>query len=104
MHWDIFISYAREDKDTIAWPLARALQAAHVRVWLDENELTLEDSLQIERTGCRTFPPNGTVLGVLRAGIGTKRQTVSPDSRKHAVQLKQRLFARSTKRWSTGLR
>jgi len=43
--WDVFISHASEDKDTVARPLASALKKAGMRVWLDEHELKLGDSL-----------------------------------------------------------
>src|SRR5215813_3916783 len=43
--WDIFISHASEDKATVARPLAAALERAGARVWLDEHELTVGDSL-----------------------------------------------------------
>src|ERR1035441_5591512 len=43
--WDVFISHASEDKESIARPLAEALQEAGVRVWLDEQELQIGDSL-----------------------------------------------------------
>lgn len=43
--WDIFISHAAEDKATVAHPLAAALRRAGARVWLDEHELTVGDSL-----------------------------------------------------------
>lgn len=43
--WDIFISHAGEDKATVARPLAAALRRAGARVWLDEQELTVGDSL-----------------------------------------------------------
>ncbi len=42
---DVFISHASEDKQTVAQPLADALQRAGVRVWIDVNELALGDSL-----------------------------------------------------------
>lgn len=44
--WDLFISHASEDKDTVARPLAERLGEKGVRVWLDANELTLGDSLR----------------------------------------------------------
>lgn len=43
--WDVFISYAHEDKSTAATPLAAALVDAGLRVWFDEHEITLGDSL-----------------------------------------------------------
>ena len=44
--WDVFISHAREDKEQVARPLAHLLKAAGLRVWIDENELRLGDSLR----------------------------------------------------------
>lgn len=46
MPYDVFISHASEDKRDIARPLADALIARGVNVWLDEFELTLGDSLR----------------------------------------------------------
>jgi TIR domain len=46
MNWDIFISHASEDKELVARPLADLLRSAGVTVWLDENELSLGDSLR----------------------------------------------------------
>ena len=43
--WDVFISHAREDKAAVAKPLAEALLRAGLRVWLDEQEISLGDSL-----------------------------------------------------------
>jgi len=49
--WDLFISHAWEDKETVARPLAKALRQAGLSVWYDEFTLTLGDSLRssIER-------------------------------------------------------
>ncbi len=44
--WDVFISHATEDKETIAGPLAHALQERGVSVWYDEFELRIGDSLR----------------------------------------------------------
>ena len=44
--WDVFISHASEDKDAVARPLATALEAAGVSVWLDAVELKIGDSLR----------------------------------------------------------
>ncbi|MET0071641.1 MAG: toll/interleukin-1 receptor domain-containing protein [Candidatus Thiodiazotropha sp.] len=46
MEYDVFISHASEDKQDVALPLASHLQARGLRVWIDESELTLGDSLR----------------------------------------------------------
>jgi hypothetical protein len=46
MEWDVFISHASEDKSDVARPLSQELEKAGLRVWLDENELRLTDSLR----------------------------------------------------------
>lgn len=46
MKYDIFISHASEDKDEIARPLAQHLIGRGFRVWLDEMELCIGDSLR----------------------------------------------------------
>lgn len=46
MDYDVFISHASEDKDAVARPLARHLEDLGLRVWIDECELTLGDSLR----------------------------------------------------------
>jgi TIR domain len=43
--WDLFISYASEDKEEIARPLAKELARSGLAVWFDEFELKLGDSL-----------------------------------------------------------
>ncbi|SEB07532.1 TIR domain-containing protein [Pseudobutyrivibrio sp. ACV-2] len=44
--FDVFISHASEDKNDVARPLANALQRLGVRVWYDEFELKIGDSLR----------------------------------------------------------
>ncbi len=44
--WDVFISHASEDKAAVALPLATALQAHGVSVWLDVLEMKIGDSLR----------------------------------------------------------
>ena len=44
--WEVFISHASEDKDTVARPLANHLAALGVKVWFDKSELRLGDSLR----------------------------------------------------------
>ncbi|HEX6051978.1 MAG TPA: TIR domain-containing protein, partial [Gemmatimonadaceae bacterium] len=46
MQWDVFISHASEDKSDVARPLAAKLHEHGLRVWLDEQELLLGDSLR----------------------------------------------------------
>jgi WD40 repeat protein len=43
--WDVFISYASEDPDKVAQPLADLLRHHKLRVWLDRNQLRIGDSL-----------------------------------------------------------
>lgn len=45
-NYDVFISYASEDKTSIALPLAKCLKNYGIKVWIDEFELTMGDSLR----------------------------------------------------------
>lgn len=44
--WDVFVSHASEDKETVAVPLTAALRSRGIRVWLDKFELQIGDSLR----------------------------------------------------------
>ncbi len=44
--YDVFISHASEDKDAVVRPLAKALQKKGIRVWYDEFEMRIGDSLR----------------------------------------------------------
>jgi hypothetical protein len=44
--WDVFISHASEDKDSVARPLAELLKHAGLEVWFDEFALKLGDNLR----------------------------------------------------------
>ncbi|MCK9385933.1 MAG: DUF1883 domain-containing protein [Nevskia sp.] len=44
--YDVFISHASEDKEEIVRPLAQALRSEGLRVWYDEFELRIGDSLR----------------------------------------------------------
>jgi hypothetical protein len=46
LDYDVFISHASEDKDSVVRPLAHALSAGGLTVWYDEFELRLGDSLR----------------------------------------------------------
>lgn len=45
-YYDVFISHATEDKDAIVRPLANSLVSHGLRVWYDEFELRIGDSLR----------------------------------------------------------
>ena len=44
--WDVFLSYASEDRDSVARPLANYLIKQGLVVWFDELELQVGDSLR----------------------------------------------------------
>ena len=44
--WDVFVSYASEDRESVARPIRDILSALGVRVWFDETELHIGDSLR----------------------------------------------------------
>jgi hypothetical protein len=44
--WDAFISHASEDKEKVVTPLAAALRAAGLTIWVDQQALRLGDSLR----------------------------------------------------------
>jgi hypothetical protein len=46
--WDVFLSHAGEDKEAVARPLRELLERQGLRVWLDEVNLKLGDSLFTE--------------------------------------------------------
>lgn len=45
-NWDVFISYAAEDRVTVAEPLQTALRRTGLRVWLDVHALQPSDSIR----------------------------------------------------------
>ena len=51
MQYDLFISHASEDKESVARPLKDALEGLGLRVWFDEQEILIGDSIRqkIER-------------------------------------------------------
>ena len=46
LEYDVFISHASEDKDSVVRPLAEALVTRGLKVWYDEFELKIGDSLR----------------------------------------------------------
>lgn len=46
VEYDVFISHASEDKDEVVRPLAKALMERGLKVWYDEFELRIGDSLR----------------------------------------------------------
>lgn len=45
-NYDVFISHASEDKDEVVRPLANSLQNKGIKVWYDEFEMKIGDSLR----------------------------------------------------------
>jgi hypothetical protein len=43
--WDAFISYASEDRETVVKPIVRALRRRGLRIWYDQLELSVGDSV-----------------------------------------------------------
>jgi hypothetical protein len=64
--WDIFISYASEDRDSVATPLAEALCDQGIRVWYDLFELvpgkpllqSIDEGLRSSKFGIVILSPN----------------------------------------------
>ena len=46
MEYDVFISHASQDKDSVARPLVKLLKDLGLRAWIDEFELKVGDSLR----------------------------------------------------------
>ena len=46
LEWDVFISHATEDKDTLVRPLAETMMGCGMKVWYDEFTLKVGDSLR----------------------------------------------------------
>lgn len=44
--WDVFLSHASEDKETVVLPLCEELKSRGVSVWLDKTEIRIGDSLR----------------------------------------------------------
>ena len=65
--YDVFISHASEDKESVVRDLANALAAQDLRVWYDEFTLHIGDSLRqkIDR-GLGACPSNGALRGKRR--------------------------------------
>jgi len=55
MQWDIFLSYASEDKAGFATPLANALISQGLQVWFDELVLSPGDRVTIPRQSRGAF-------------------------------------------------
>lgn len=60
--WDVFISHASEDKETVAEPLADELRARGLKVWLDKTELRIGDSLRRKIDNGLTHSTFGVVV------------------------------------------
>jgi hypothetical protein len=44
--WDVFISHASEDKESVVIPLYNFLKKSGLRIWIDKMELSIGDSLR----------------------------------------------------------
>ncbi|MXW65945.1 MAG: toll/interleukin-1 receptor domain-containing protein [Gemmatimonadales bacterium] len=44
--WDVFVSYASEDGEAVAHPLAQLLAELDLRVWMDRTELRIGDRIR----------------------------------------------------------
>ncbi len=62
MKYDVFISHASQDKTDVARPLAIRLQLLGLKVWIDESELTLGDSLRRSIDRGLSFSSYGVVI------------------------------------------
>lgn len=60
--YDVFISYASEDKQEVARPLALALSRKGMKVWYEEFELRLGDNLLIKVDKGLTYSRLGIVI------------------------------------------
>lgn len=43
---DVFVSYASEDRETVAKPIAQLLSSLGITVWFDQFDLKIGDSLR----------------------------------------------------------
>lgn len=77
--YDVFISHASEDKDTIVRSLVAALVGQGLKVWYDEFTLRIGDSL-------RRKIDKGLWSGPINLGPCFDRQTLRPWSRPPALQ------------------
>jgi hypothetical protein len=62
MLWDVFISHASEDMEEVARPLATLIRGKGFRVWLDEQQLRLGDSLSRKINDGLAFSRFGVVV------------------------------------------
>lgn len=62
MEYDVFISHASENKESVARPIADLLKRHGLRVWMDANELGLGDSLREHLDGAIRKSKYGVVI------------------------------------------
>ena len=60
--WDVFISYASEDREEVAGPLATNLSGWGLRVWFDQSALRLGDSLRRSIDGGLALSQFGVIV------------------------------------------
>lgn len=90
--FDIFVCDASADKDAVACPLARLLEEHSLRVWVDETEILIGDSLRQAPSPAagprpssskhpRTWPP---MSANCPTGRGYPEPVGGPRGRQHA--------------------
>lgn len=62
MLWDVFISHAGEDKESVVRPLSALLEAKGLRVWVDEQQIFLGDSISQKINDGLAFSRFGVVI------------------------------------------
>jgi hypothetical protein len=62
VQWEVFVSYASEDREPVAAPLAGCLAGLGLRVWFDQFELKVGDSLRERIDGGLTNSRYGIVI------------------------------------------
>ena len=85
MEWDIFISHASEDTETVAIPLSDLLKGNGLKVWLDSNELRLGDSLFNKINAGLSHSKFGVVI--LSEAFAKKEYTNNELASLHALEI-----------------
>jgi hypothetical protein len=82
--WDLFLSHAHEDKADLARPLANVLADHGLRVWFDEHELTIGNSLSRSISYGLANSTKGVVI--ISPSFVSKKWTVNELTALHALE------------------